>query len=365
MSNHFRVLHITKESPVRSFGGTETVLQQFLKGEQFVNYSFTVFCCAKKSNRESFGRHEVVCFRSALKFCSTPLSLGLLIAIARQARDFDLIHWHAPFPGVDLLAMLGLIDKKRIIVTYHSDIVVYPLVFSIYRWIYLAVLKRVGKVVATSQNYRNSSPILRKIPDYKISTIHLGLDDELSTNACKAFKYDAIFVGADRHYKGIEVLLSAFSGTDMRLAIVGEVEDSAYRLQSGENVLFLGVVDDNKKCELISQAKCLVLPSINRAEAFGLVLVEGLRSGVPLISTELNTGTSFINVDGETGFVVPPLDAMAIRDAALKLIGDLELRSKLGLAARKRYESLFRSELSNRAYAELYDSMLSEDGLNS
>ena len=76
-----------------------------------------------------------------------------------------------------------------------------------------------------------------------------------------------------------------------------------------------------------------MLPSIARAEAFGAVLIEAMACGKPAVSTELGTGTSWVNRDGETGFVVPPADPAALAQAIRRLVEDGDLRARLGVAA--------------------------------
>jgi rhamnosyl/mannosyltransferase len=98
----------------------------------------------------------------------------------------------------------------------------------------------------------------------------------------------------------------------------------------------------------------LVLPSHLRSEAFGMVLVEAAMIGKPMISCEINTGTSFVNADGETGFVVEPGSPRALAEAMSRLLEDEALALQMGQAARRRYEQLFSGAALGQAYARLY-----------
>lgn len=85
-----------------------------------------------------------------------------------------------------------------------------------------------------------------------------------------------------------------------------------------------------------------------------MVLVEAAMFGKPMISCEIGTGTSFVNADGETGFVVAPENPDALAKAMSQLLEDHALTERAGLAARARYERLFSGEALGREYAKLF-----------
>ncbi|WP_263971307.1 glycosyltransferase [Chlorobium phaeovibrioides] len=125
------------------------------------------------------------------------------------------------------------------------------------------------------------------------------------------------------------------------------------------NILFAGQVTDAEKRALYEGAQAVVLPSHLRSEAFGMVLVEASMYGKPMISCEVGSGTSFVNNDGETGFVVEPASPLALTSAMNALLHDLSMRHEMGAAARQRYERLFSGPALGRAYAQLFDEVLS------
>ncbi len=108
---------------------------------------------------------------------------------------------------------------------------------------------------------------------------------------------------------------------------------------------------------LLSLCRAVVFPSSNRSEAFGITLVEGAMAGKPLISTELDTGTCYVNKAGETGIVIPPENVFALRAAMDRISGDVKLSEAMGRAARQRYESLFMGPRMGNDYAALYRSL--------
>jgi rhamnosyl/mannosyltransferase len=116
----------------------------------------------------------------------------------------------------------------------------------------------------------------------------------------------------------------------------------------------LGDVTEGEKVALFTLARAIVLPSWQRSEAFGVALLEGAMLSKPMISTELGTGTSYVNVDGQTGYVVPVGDPKALADAMQTLHDDLSLATQMGLTARARWEKFFTGSEMGRSYANMY-----------
>jgi rhamnosyl/mannosyltransferase len=156
-----------------------------------------------------------------------------------------------------------------------------------------------------------------------------------------------LFVGRLRYYKGLHVLQEAMPSIPARLLIGGsgpeqaQLAAQAAELGIADRVHFLGDISDEHLPALYQAADIFVLPAHLRAEALGLTQIEALASGIPCVSTELGTGTSFVNLHGETGLVVPPGDAAALARAVNTLLADPELRRRMGAAGRRRVAELF------------------------
>ncbi|MBU5685243.1 glycosyltransferase, partial [Citrobacter sp. S44_ASV_140] len=108
------------------------------------------------------------------------------------------------------------------------------------------------------------------------------------------------------------------------------------------------------KVALLKLCTAIVFPSHLRSEAFGITLLEGAMYGKPLISCEIGTGTSFINLDRQTGFVIPPNDHIKLREVMQTLYVNSELVEQYGLNAYTRFKSLFTSEKMLIDYSDLY-----------
>ncbi len=277
-----------------------------------------------------------------------------------------MIHYHFPWPFADLLHLLTKV-KKPALVTYHSDVVRQRGLLRLYRPLMRYFLSKIQCVVATSPNYLATSPVLNQAKD-KVLIIPIGLNRDsypplshLELAACRQqIGSDFfLFVGVLRYYKGLHILLEAVKNADFQVVIVGagpiEAELKAQVETLGlNNITFLGFVSDVTKVSLFHLARAVVFPSHLRAEAFGVTLVEGAMFSKPLISTELGTGMSYINIHNETGFVIPPSDPDALRQAMDRLHKDDELVRQMGEAAYERYKKLFTGHLMGKQYYQVY-----------
>ena len=307
-----------------------------------------------------------------LSIASCCVGPGLIRALAsKRAR---LLHFHFPWPFGDLAYLLAG-RSRPLVVTYHSDIVRQQFLGALYRPLMERFLSRADRIVATSQNYADSSPVLAKYRE-KVAVIPLGISeagypaasDELLVSTEKRYGRDfMLFIGVLRYYKGLEYLIRAAVGQPYQVVIAGKGAEFA-RLQSlaqelgAENVIFAGFVTDEEKMALLKLCRAVVFPSHLRSEAFGVTLLEGLMCGKPLISCEIGTGTSYVNQHQETGFVVPPANVDALRGAMQALWDEPVKAQAMGRAGRGRYEALFTGEKMAAAYRKLYDEVLQERG---
>jgi rhamnosyl/mannosyltransferase len=168
-----------------------------------------------------------------------------------------------------------------------------------------------------------------------------------------------LFIGVLRYYKGLHTLIQAAKRLKARIVIAGSGPEGdnlrALAEQTGvRNVLFAGQISDTEKVALLKNCRALVLPSHLRSEAYGMVLVEASIFGKPLVSCEIGTGTSFVNMHEESGIVIPPEDAQALAIALETLLLEEKTAEALGRGARARYDQFFSGPALGRAYADLF-----------
>jgi rhamnosyl/mannosyltransferase len=173
-----------------------------------------------------------------------------------------------------------------------------------------------------------------------------------------------LFVGKLRYYKGLQYLLAAMSEIPCRLLIVGSGPMESHWRQLAQSlgltgkVVFLGQVRDEDLPSYYHASDIFVLPASERSEAFGTVQVEAMACGKPVVCTELGTGTSFVNLHGETGLVVSPRDPTALGSAICTLLQDEQLRREMGHRARARAHSEFSLPTMVDRITSLYERIL-------
>ncbi|MFZ6641325.1 glycosyltransferase family 4 protein [Undibacterium sp. TC4M20W] len=369
-----KVLHFYRTYYPDTFGGVEQVIRQMAVGTTRLGVENEVLTLTRDADRPliEFEGHKVHRAHLNFEIASTGFSWSALSRFVELAKQADVIHYHFPWPFMDIAHFLGRI-KKPSVVTYHSDIVRQKYLLKLYSPLKHQFLRDVNRIVATSPNYLATSPTLELYKD-KTEVITYGLDNSIYPvpSAELLAKWRAIvgenfflFVGMLRYYKGLHILLEAAAGTDIPIVIVGdgpeeiELKRQAESLQL-KNVHFLGALPEPDKVALLTLCYALAFPSHLRSEAFGISLLEGAMYGKPMISSEIGTGTTYINVAGQTGMVVPPSDPAAFRQAMEYLLAHPQEAAQMGINARQRYLDLFTADKMASNYARLYQQVIDE-----
>lgn len=363
-----KVLHFFKTYYPDTMGGIEQVICQLAEGGISHGIESEVLYLSPRGNadHESFKTHTTHRVNMDLNIASTGMSFSALKTFIKLARQADIIHYHFPWPFMDLIHFLAKL-KKPTVVTYHSDIVKQKMLLALYSPLMDKFLSSVDVIVASSPNYVESSSVLAKYK-HKVRIVPFGLDRSgFSSSSLSRAEYWTknvgrdffLFVGALRYYKGLEYLLQAAALTECQIVIAGSgPRESALKDQAKQlalnNVRFLGPVSDEDKETLLELCTGFIFPSHLRSEAFGISLLEGAMFGKPLISCEIGTGTSYINIDGETGCVVAPQDPDALAQAMNLLWCNPALRTRLGEGSLARAEQHFGIDKMVAGYAAIY-----------
>jgi rhamnosyl/mannosyltransferase len=367
-----RILHFYKTYYPDSVGGVEQVIRQMCVGTGRLGVTNQVLSLSRESNLQpfEFEGHMVHRVPNNFEVASNAVSVQAVAQLARMAAEADVVHYHFPWPFMDLAHFMARV-KKPTVVTYHSDIVRQKALLRLYQPLQNRFLQSVDAIVATSPNYLGSSTVLDRYRD-KTRVITFGLDKSsypepeqarLDHWRAKVGPKFFLFVGVLRYYKGLHILLDAVAGTDYPVVIVGagpieqELKDHAARLGL-KNVMFVGRVDELDKVALLKLCYAVAFPSHLRSEAFGISLLEGAMFGKPMISSEIGTGTTYINIDRQTGLVVPPSDPDALRVAMRTLWDDPQLAKEMGSRAEARYWQLFTAEQMADDYVSLYQELV-------
>lgn len=369
-----RVLHFYKTAFPDTMGGTEQVINQLASGAARFGIETTVLSLTRERRATAAMVNGYRSERVPLDFeiASTGFSWKALGRFGELAAKADVVHYHFPWPFMDMAHFITRAGKPTL-VTYHSDIIRQRLLHAFYGPLCARFLSSVGHVVATSPNYLATSPVLRKL-GAKVSVIPIGIERSTypvpEPAAVRRWREQVgerffLFTGVFRYYKGLHVLLDAAVGTDFPIVLIGvgpiEAELKAQAARLGlSNIHFVGHVSDADKVALLSLCHGVVFPSHLRSEAFGISLLEGAMFGKPMISSEIGTGTTFVNIGGETGLVVPPSDPAALREAMRRLWTNPLEAAEMGGRAAARYERLFTGDRMVAAYVGLYRRLAGE-----
>lgn len=368
-SKNLKVLHFYKTYFPDTFGGTEQVILQIAGGTKDLGITSEVLSLSEKIDEKTIIVNGQKAHRAKMDFeiASTSFSVSVFWRFYQLAQKADIIHYHFPWPLMDVVHFATRV-KKPTIVSYHSDIIRQKLLLYIYRPLMKRFLSSVDKIVVASQNYLSSSEELKPYLD-KTVVISYGLDKSTYTqpSADKLSEWSDhfggkpffLFVGVMRYYKGLHILLDALRQKEYPTVLLGtgpieaELKKQAKKLGL-KKIHFLGFLPDEDKVALIKLCKAIVFPSHLRSEAFGISLLEGAMFGKPMISSEIGTGTSFVNINGLTGLVVPPSDPGALSEAMRYLWDNPDIAQEMGKRAEERYWQLFTGDKMASAYADLY-----------
>lgn len=367
-----RVLHFFKTYWPDTFGGIERTIHAIAKGVAEHGIASDVLSLSAKpeENTRNFDGHMAYKAKLDLEFASTGLSRDVFSRFRELSSQADVIHYHFPWPMSDIV-QIGVRPDKPTIVTYHSDIVKQKLLLQFYRPLMNRFLGSVDRIVATSPNYLATSDVLQRFSD-KTTVIPLGLDEsdysaaDATTKARWRERFPRpffLFVGVLRYYKGLRTLLAAARTSDIDIVIVGDgpmkPQLIAYANEHNlSHVHFAGALPDTDKTALLELSAGLIFPSHLRSEAFGLSLVEASMFGKPMISCEIGTGTSYVNLNGQTGIVVPPQNPEALSAAMRSIADDTEQAKVFGMNARARYIEHFTADKMALEYAKNYTSLM-------
>ncbi len=366
------VIQTYKTSSFDSKGGVETFISDLISdGINLKKFNIRVISCTQGKSRVIQKKGVTfLLYKTQFTMASTPFSMGYILNFKKNMDWADVIHNHFPWPIFDFLNVILNLNKP-IIVTYHSDVIKQKYLNLFYNFFVKRSFSKVVNLVATSNNYLSSSPILSTNKfSKKCITIPLSINDLPSfpsNNNIQAVlkKYGlkkktyVIFIGVLRYYKNISLLLEAAPYINADILIVG---DGPFKLRyqkiitkhNLKNVNLLGSVSEEDKNALLSLSSLLVLPSNIRSEAFGLVLLEASMHAKPMVTLEIGTGTSFVNLDNKTGFVVKSNNFIKLSLAINKILSDSSLARIMGNNARSRFNKIFIKKTMISKYERLY-----------
>ncbi len=294
--------------------------------------------------------------------------------MAHRQYSFDVVHLHFPDP-MSHLASLCISPSVPRIISWHCDVIRQKKLMSFYRPFYRRALeKSAAIVVATTDHISSSKELSASNIKRKCNTIPYGFDltrfvefhpkvDEV----CHRFPGKRIFaLGRHVYYKGFDVLIKAIQrmGEGVQLLLGGtgplteQLRIEARECGVAERVHFVGHIPEGDLPAYYQACDLFCLPSVNQAEAFGIVQVEAMASGKAVVSTALDNGVDFVNQNGITGMSVPPNNVEALAETVNYLLEHDDLRQQLGEAGRVRALTEFSLDKMGSSTLSLYKDVL-------
>lgn len=349
-------------------GGMETFVRDLCNQikEEF-HLKVVVANTSLKTTKQNVDGVKVLRLASFGEVASTSTCFSMPFWIWKEKAD--VIHIHLPNP-IAVISYLLVKPKGRLIVHYHSDIFRQKLLLKFYRPFLISFLKKADVIIATSENYINSSIILNCFKS-KCLSIPLGIKPETFIRTPEIEKkvekvktlYNIpiiLFVGRLVYYKGVEYLIRSMLDIQAQLIIIGSgpleknLKQVVRELKLEKKVIFFGEANQEDLVAYYYACDIFCLPSIARSEAFGIVQLEAMICGKPVVSTNLDTGVSFVNQHRKTGILVPPKNKTALTKAINELLTDGQLRISLGSYAKDRVLKHFDQKVLVKDIIKIY-----------
>ena len=365
-----RVLHIGKYYPPYP-GGMETHLQS-LCGElkQTINVEVIVANDEGATVKEVVDGVPVTRLGTFINFAAAPVCPQMVRSIRETQADVVHIHWPNP---TGVLAYLASGHRGKLVFTYHSDIIRQKFLRKPYWPILRYALNRASAIIVASPDYVRTSPVLQKFRERcRVVPFGIALEQFNRVDAIEVAKIrqrygPRIVLGVGRlvYYKGFEYLIRAMKDVDGHLLIIGngplrdELEQEVRASGLSERISFLTDVSDVRP--YYHAADVFALSSVARSEAFGIVQLEAMACGKPIVNTKLDSGVPFVSPHGVTGITVPPSDSQALAQAITFLLDNPEQRMEFGRAGKKRVEEEFSLQVMTQRTMEIYQEVINSN----
>lgn len=344
-----KILHVYKDYyPI--LGGIENHIKTLAEAQVQAGHDVTVLVTNAGNEKPDVLLNGVRVLRAKrlATVASTPLSIDMGLKL--RLLTPDITHLHFPYP-VGEMSQLLMGEKRPFIISYHSDVVKQKNILRVYGPLLKRVLARSAQILVSNDNYLKSSMWLQPFIS-KCTIIPYSVDlERFSGEAAPLFPPvdvpTLVFMGRHRYYKGVDTLIRAMAQVNGRLLIGGDGPERAnWELLTAElglqnRIQFVGDVSDEALPAFYTSGDIFVLPANSRAEAFGLVIQEAMATGLPCVTSELSTGTSWLVQNKVSGLVVPPQEPEALAAALNRLVNEPSLRRQMGKAGQARARQEF------------------------
>lgn len=373
-----KVLHLGKYDG--DVGGIERHLRALLRGIQphidVVNLVANHRAVSDEHMLNGYLTVRVASYGSLIRTAVSPGMPAMACKLHLQHR-FDLVHLHFPDPLGQLTAM-ALPRSVRRVITWHSDIVKQRWALTAYAPFMRSFVRDAEALIgATPQHFSTSTQIPAGKSGQIREVIPYGFDPALLAPSGASRRKHAellarrgqrplVFaMGRHVYYKGFDVLIRALKDVDADLIIggrgplTGALSQLTRDLGLDGRIEFAGFIANELLEAYYDACDVFCMPSVERSEQFGLVQLEAMFSGKPVIATRLGTGVEYVTIDGETGLLVPPRDVAALANALHTLLNDSAMRARMGAAGKRRVNDVFSVQQMVYKTVDVYKRVLS------
>ena len=356
-----KVLQLGKFYPI--VGGVEKVMWELTEGLGRSGIDCDMLCASETPQVIKIGEHSrCICVKALFKAAATMISPAMIFYLRRHCAEYDIIHIHHPDPMAALALRLSGY-KGKVVLHWHSDIIKQRILLKFYLHLQSWVVRCSSIIVGTSPVYVKESPFLQGVQE-KLTYLPSGVDPvpelDVEPGECKTVFSFGRLVG----YKGYEYLVKAakFLPDDYKVVIGGEgpLRNELEELIKAEGleskVSLPGRIPQEKIPEMFANCSVFCMSSIWKTEAFGIVQIEAMSCGKPIVATRIpGSGVSWVNEHGYSGLNVEPCNPKALADAVMQITQDPETYKRYCRNAKERYKSLFTKEAMIKQCIEIYN----------
>lgn len=366
-----KILQLGKFYPIR--GGVEKVMYDLMAGLSERGIDCDMMCAGTEGYRGAVkvnGHGKVFVCRSWMKLAGTMICPTMITALRSRCKNYDIIHVHHPDPMASMALWLSGF-KGRVVLHWHSDIVQQKTMLKLYMPLQKWLLKRADVIVGTTPVYLKNSPHLQDVQD-KTTCLPIGIEPitEVEEDRIKeirdryAGKKIIFSLGRLVPYKGYEYLIEAAQYlTDEYVILIGgkgplyeKLEQKIQSLGLQNRVKLLGRVSDEELPVYYRACDLYCMSSIYKTEAFGIVQIEAMSCGKPLIATNIpESGVSWVNEHGMSGINVTPMESKELADAIRTILDSPEVYRKYAEGSLRRFNNVFRLEQMIEGAMRIYE----------
>lgn len=375
-----KILHIGKFYPIR--GGVEKVMLDITAGLSARGIDCDMLCASAAGGPRTVRLNphgSIFAVRTLRKMYATMISPAMIWRLRRIAGRYDIIHIHHPDPMAALALRLSGF-RGKVVLHWHSDILRQKKLLRLFRPLQDWLIARADTIVGTSPAYIAHSPWLTGV-QHKCVCVPIGIrpipmpDVEKVEALRDSFPGKKIVLALGRlvGYKGFEFLVDSaqYLPDDYAIVIGGDGplrESLQQRIDSqhlGDKVKLAGFVADEDLPVYFYASSLFCLSSVERTEAFGVVQIEAMSCGMPVIATEIpGSGVAWVNAHGRSGLNVPPRNPVALAAAIVAATASANMHRTYRRGARLRYEEIFTETDMLDNILNVYNTILSHTETN-